>query len=299
LGYYNTKERFGQKMKPILHILQIRPILLVLSPVLFLLSPALAEGREIRTTVLTERQYDAVPESDTVLFAGLWKNYICQPGDVPIATTTISFEPNEIGQDYNAAHILATAQARKLGADLVFFVSGTNHKNTGEIASRTYRCLRSGKYCRLEVLEQKTQLRQQMWDQLKGTEFGVRYHEFLSSTNLRARVSARLGVTERKVALANAEKTTDYVEQKTGRRVPCSEYRRRFKNYAVDAWFRFFKENIDTYRSDYFRIQEIKSKYHAFMMGMPLPILGPQAEIDFDVIREQIANSLFPQIATS
>src|ERR1043166_7732048 len=73
-GLLQYQREVQSKMKTILHILQIRPILLVLSPVLFLLSPALAEGREIRTTVLTERQYDAVPESDTVLFAGLWKN---------------------------------------------------------------------------------------------------------------------------------------------------------------------------------------------------------------------------------
>jgi len=296
LGYLQLREVL---METIINIVRIRLIFWVLSPVLLLLSTALAEGHEVRTTRLTERKYDAIPERDTVLFAGSWKNYICQPGDAPVATTTMSFEPNEIGQDYSAAQILAMAEARKLGADLVFFVSGTRHKDTGEIASRTYRCLRSGKYCRLEVLEQKTQLRQQMWDELKDTEFGLRYHEFLSSTNLRARISARLGVTERKVALANGEKTTDYVEQKTGRRMPCSEYKRRFQNCAVDAWFKFFKENIRTYRSGYFRIQEIKSKYHAFMIGMPLPILGPQAEIDFDVMREQIANSLFPQSATS
>ena len=53
------------------------------------------------------------------------------------------FEYDEIGQDQDAVGLLATKEAAKLGANLVYWVSGTAYKGTDQIASSTYRCIRN------------------------------------------------------------------------------------------------------------------------------------------------------------
>ena len=94
-------------------------------------------------TMLSDRKFYPIEQSD-VIYKGNWKQYNSKIGDVSVATLTMEFISAEIGQDYEAANALAMKEAAKIGADLLFFVSGTEYKNTRAIASMTYRCVRSG-----------------------------------------------------------------------------------------------------------------------------------------------------------
>ena len=56
------------------------------------------------------------------------------------------FEYDEIGQDQDAVILLAKKEASKLGANRIYWVSGTSYKDTDQIASSTYRCIRAGNW---------------------------------------------------------------------------------------------------------------------------------------------------------
>lgn len=46
-------------------------------------------------------------------------------GNINVATLTLVFEPNSIGKDFEAAHLIAKNEALKIGADSITFISST------------------------------------------------------------------------------------------------------------------------------------------------------------------------------
>jgi len=101
---------------------------------------------DVRKTMLTEGTYDPVGDAVAIHVLAIDVNtYQDKLGDVTIATITLKFEPDEIGQDYKAEFLLAKKEARQLGADLVLLISATKYKATGAIASGTFRCVRTKK----------------------------------------------------------------------------------------------------------------------------------------------------------
>jgi len=95
---------------------------------------------EINTTKLSEKAFSKINKSH---FMGLFDGYKSTSYDIQVATITIVFNSEEIGEDFDAVTILARNKAKKMGADLVYYISGTEFKNTKSIASSTFRLIRS------------------------------------------------------------------------------------------------------------------------------------------------------------
>lgn len=104
-------------------------------------STLFAYGVEI--TKLTDEIFNPLPKDVDVRYMGSIDKYQNDCKDIKqIATITLGFLVDEIGQDQGAVRILATKEAAKLGANKIYWVSGTEYTNTGQIASSTYRCSR-------------------------------------------------------------------------------------------------------------------------------------------------------------
>ncbi len=101
---------------------------------------------QVKVTKLSDKHFDPLPDNIYIWSdEGTIEDYIAsddQYGE-QVATITLVFETAEIGQDYGAVGELAKKEARKLGADFIYAVSVTVYKETQEIASMTYRCVRS------------------------------------------------------------------------------------------------------------------------------------------------------------
>ena len=96
---------------------------------------------EVMVTKLTDEKFDPLPKED-VFFMGLIEEYQSNNKDKQIATITLQFLVNEIGRDHDAVNLLAIKEAAKLGANIIYWVSGTEYKSCLTIASSAYRCIR-------------------------------------------------------------------------------------------------------------------------------------------------------------
>ncbi|MBE7444683.1 MAG: DUF1566 domain-containing protein [Planctomycetia bacterium] len=97
---------------------------------------------EVKVTKLTDENFVPITREEDVLCMGSIEEYQSNYKDKQIATITLRFLVNEIGRDQDAVNLLAAKEAAKLGANTIFWVSGTVYKDTKEIASSTYRCIR-------------------------------------------------------------------------------------------------------------------------------------------------------------
>ena len=98
---------------------------------------------DVKVTKLTDENFDPIPQDVDVFYMGSINEYQSSSKDKQIATITLRFEYDEIGQDQDAVNLLAEKEAAKLGANIIVWVSGTGYKNTDQIASSTYRCIRN------------------------------------------------------------------------------------------------------------------------------------------------------------
>lgn len=104
----------------------MRVLAAALAAVLLLVQPGWAY--EAVVTRLTDQHFE--PIIDEVLYGGSLESNTSRPidirlSDIQVATLTRRFSPEEIGQDFDAAVRLAKREAAKLGADLIFYGSGT------------------------------------------------------------------------------------------------------------------------------------------------------------------------------
>ena len=103
----------------------------------------------VKVTKLTEENFEPLPKEIDILCVDLEmynKVYNKKKHDLDhkqIATITLIFEFNEIGKDSDAVEELAKKEAAKLGADMIVYISGKEHKDTEEIVSMTFRCVRN------------------------------------------------------------------------------------------------------------------------------------------------------------
>lgn len=111
-----------------------------------------AMAYDTRKTWLTEPRYDPIlgnvstfdPVNDGMYIrVAEASKYRYKTNDIAIATVTMHFDPDEIGQDYKTMLILVKKETQQLGGNLVLLVSATKYSVTDVIASVTFRCIRT------------------------------------------------------------------------------------------------------------------------------------------------------------
>ncbi len=99
----------------------------------------------VNVTKLTDENFDPLPKG-CAFYMGTIGEYQSNYKNKQIATITLHFLFHEIGGDQDAVNLLAAKEAAKLGANTILWVSGTVYKDTNEIASSTYRCIRDANW---------------------------------------------------------------------------------------------------------------------------------------------------------
>ena len=258
----NTKYKYNDLLKDNAYSIKefIMKLILKITLSLFLvtlLNCSYLFAYEVKMTMLSDEHFDPLPD-----YIGCWsgctiENYIASGidnDDVQVATITLEFARGEIGQDYGAVDELAKKEAGKLGADFSFVVSGTIYKETGEIASVTYRCVRSKSAARRDERIQIENAKKE----LKSSTFYKKYQEVWEE------VGAFSDKEEKSLGIKYEEddKTSrNYFDIKTGKQISWEEVKRRVLSDLADKIVSFFKDNFKLYVSEYNMLLQIKQKY--------------------------------------
>jgi len=70
-------------------------------------------------------------------------SYTPAPGDEPVGTLVLTFDPGEIGLDAQLLRKTAAEEAAAIGANAIYQLSVTFDKKTDAIAQATYQCIRT------------------------------------------------------------------------------------------------------------------------------------------------------------
>ena len=181
----NTKYKYNDLLKDNAYSIKgfIMKLILKITLSLFLvtlLNCSYLFAYEVKVTKLSDKHFDPLPDDISVIDGGTIEDYTASgidKDDVQVATITLKFARGEIGQDYGAVNELAKKEAGKLGANSIFVVSGTIYKETGEIASVTYRCVRRIVVTQHEYNEYRIQMKNAE-KELESSTFYKKYQEF-------------------------------------------------------------------------------------------------------------------------
>ena len=219
---------------------------------------------EVNVTKLTDEYFDPLPK-ETSVFSGDFTTYkeFNDQDDKQIATITLVFGFEEIGKDYDAVEELAKKEAEKLGADEIYQISGTVYKNTEDIASMTFRCVRTP-YCDIlakNILNEK--------ELLKSSVICNKLHEVMKrffwwKGGTPDKILSLIGV-KRETILKENKKITVFYDIKSKKQLDKDEIFKRWLDGYANEVISVYKENLDLYISEYDKIiQIIKKGYPDF-----------------------------------
>ena len=248
---------------------------------------------EVKVTKLTDENFDPLPKDADVYYRDSIKEYQSKSNykdykDKQIATITLVFEFTEIGKDFDAAATLAKKEAAKLGADLIIYISHTIYKDTEDIASMTYRCVRTEYIDDIEETNKETEANQNVRKELETSPF---YKKLQECTLFSERIDEKkqlkiLGIKIKTIKGKNNALKGLYFDIKTKRRINEEEVSRRVNNYFIDEFISFYKENFELYASEYDKIMQIMEKYPNSTLYFPK--LNSKGSIDYDKMRNDL-----------
>lgn len=293
----------------------MKKIYICLLTILISSSPLFAY--EINVTRLTDKSYYPLYDSDDpnssdrlllIFYKGPIERSESDYSDKQIATISLKFRINEIGNDYDAVIILARKECAKLGANQVFNVSGTQYKDLGEIASETFRCVRTELADEIEKLFKPGNETRKMRKDLESSAFLRRLEAVLTDGSGSLSKIKEIGEEEylkREVGIkVQTKKTKDdlpkvvYFDVKTGKELNDKEVSKRIEdymsNFLSDAFISFYKDidNYALYRFEYDRIAEVKRKYPDSTLNLFLPELDAKGEINYKKLKKDLIKGL-------
>lgn len=219
---------------------------------------------EVKVTRLTDEKFDPLPKEINIclIYSDVYK--IISSTCKQIATITLAFDPHEIGLDIDAIGILAKKEAARLGADGITYISGTMHKNNA-IASTTYRCIR------IQRGEPKENIRLTLRALHKITVFWDKLHKAVGDYQLHPlgegsmstpdETLSLIGVKREKILKENKEITV-FHDIETKKQLDEEEINKRWSYAYYIKVVSVYKENIDSYKSEYDKIIQILEIYN-------------------------------------
>lgn len=249
---------------------------------------------EVKVTKLTDVNFEPLPKGITANYFGTIEqynkryieNYYNRYKDKQIATITLIFEFNEIGRDYDAVRELAAKEAAKLGADDIYWVSATGYKDTEQIASTTYRCVRS-QYCDdMEKPYKEVKANENAEKELETSIFFKKFQEMLMLLDKiwENKQSKMLGIKWKTIKNKENQVKVIFFDVKTRRRISEKEFGIRVSNYISDQIISVYKENFELYVSEYDKIMQVMKKYPNNTFYFPK--LDSEGKIDYEKMRK-------------
>ncbi len=227
----------------------------------------------VQVTKLTEENFDPLPKEITTNYFGTieefnkynryFEDHKNSFEHKQIARITLIFEFNEIGRDYDAVNKLAAKEAAKLGADWICYVSGTVYKDTEEIASMTYRCVRKPYHDWAEKLHKMIKANENVGKELKTSIFYKIFQErFMLFDKIEEKKQLKmLGIKWKTIKNKENQEKVIYFDVKTRRRISGKEVDGRVCNHIIDQIISVYKENFELYVSEYDKIMQVMKKY--------------------------------------
>lgn len=254
---------------------------------------------QVKVTKLTEENFDPLPKGITANYFGTIeeynKSYINdyknRSKDKQIATITLIFVSQEIGNDTGAVDALAKKEAAKLGGDWICYVSGTEYKDTKEIASTTYRCVRS-QYC--DDMEKFYKITKANENVKKELEISIFFEKIQDKFMLLDKIEENkqlkmLGIKWKTIKDKENQKKDIYFDIKTRRRISEKEVDRRVCNHIIDLIISVYKENFELYVSEYDEIMQVMKKYPDSTLYFPK--LDSEGKIDYEKMKKCLLNN--------
>lgn len=271
---------------------------------LFLLSvfliPKQLFSYEVNIVKLSDEQFEALT-GDINLFLtyrGLLSDNIYYFEDKQIATVTLIFNVNEIGQDFDAVIELAKKEAKKLGADRVYYVSGNEYKNTEEIAATTFRFTRSKYIDEYEKSQKQLEDTKKMREELENTsDFFKKLSKeidslFVTVTEDMETHWKALNVRYQKIKLKEKNVYKEQlIDLKTGKELSEEQFNERWGKYFVKRIIAFYKNNLESYKSEYGKIDAILKKYPNNTMYFPK--VDSNGNINYGEMEKELLDKFF------
>lgn len=247
---------------------------------------------EVKVTKLTDDKFDPLPKDIHVYYRESIEEYQSKSNyksykDTQIATITLIFKFIEIGKDYDAATTLARKEAAKLGADLIIYISHTIYKDTEDIASMTYRCVRTKYIDDIERVNKGIEANKNVNKELESSPFFKKLQDTLFpkfSDRINEKIQYRmLGVKWKTIKNRENQEKVIYFDIKTRRRISEKEVIERVVNHSVDQIILCYKENFELYKSEYDKIMQVMKEYPNSTLYFPK--LDSKGNIDYEKMR--------------
>lgn len=249
---------------------------------------------QVKVTKLTDENFDPLPKEMDIFSVALETyNEVRELDDKQIATITLVFEPHEIGQDEDAVDELAKKEALKLGANMIVYISDTQDKNTEDIASATFRCVRTYDIygsITMHLLKEELRKSSLFYYKLDNKLYEVKKFFNFSKYSTPDKALYLIGARRQQV-LKEDKKITVFHDIKTNKQLEKDEICKRWLEGYTNEGISVYKDNLDLYIAEYDKIIQIGKKYFPeFNVGISnlFPKPDAQKNINFKNLKDYL-----------